>query len=192
MVVTFDDGRRSDYQEAWPLLAAAKISASFFLNPATVGAAGYVTWAQAQEMRRFGMSIESHSNRHVYLTRLSRKQLRDELRSSKEIIEDRVGSRVDFLAAPYGEINRRVREAAIETGYRAVLSGSAGIARPGGLVAPRVCVYANTALSAFRRLVQGNSWTYLCRTVRAATLYLPKRVFIRLHAAPLEASGVPA
>ena len=102
VVVTFDDGLVTDYEIAFPLLAEFGQRAVFFLNTSTIGRTGYLTWAQVAEMQRNGMSIQSHGHRHVDLTVLPSLVLESELIESKHRLEDRLGSQVDFLAAPHG------------------------------------------------------------------------------------------
>ena len=110
VVLTFDDGRAADYEVAFPLLLAAGVRAEFFINTATIGQLGYLTWSRIAEMQRAGMSFQSHSHDHVPLPALPARQLSNELRISKRLIEDRVGRAVDFLAAPHGLVDRRVVE----------------------------------------------------------------------------------
>jgi peptidoglycan/xylan/chitin deacetylase (PgdA/CDA1 family) len=63
--LTFDDGRVSDYETAYPLLRELGWEADFFVNTATVGSKGFLSWSQIAEMHRGGMSIQSHGHDHV-------------------------------------------------------------------------------------------------------------------------------
>jgi len=120
VVVSFDDGRSSDYEIAFPELAARGLRAELFISPSRIGQAGFLTWAQVREMDRCGLSFQSHSYDHVALPLLSSSSLVSQLRESKREIEDRTGRGVDFLAAPYGLVSRRVIEAAHGEGYLGV------------------------------------------------------------------------
>src|SRR5439155_22231736 len=60
VVLTFDDGRATDYEIAFPLLLAAGVGAEFFLNTATIGQPGHLTWDQVVEMPRPGLSFQAH------------------------------------------------------------------------------------------------------------------------------------
>ena len=180
VVFTFDDGRSSDYEIAYPLLAEAGIAACFFLNTANIGATGYLTWEQAREMHAAGMAFQSHSHDHVYLTRLSRRGLENQLRRSKETIEERLGHAVTFLAAPYGEIDAAVRDGAFGMGYQAICSSLNWPARSGASILPRVCVAGATSFASFRRLVNREFLAYTCRGIRAASMYIPKQLALRV------------
>jgi hypothetical protein len=189
VVCTFDDGRSSDYEIAYPLLAEAGIRACFFLNTANVGASGYLTWPQIREMHAAGMMFQSHSHNHVYLTRLSRTRLDAELRRSKQILEDKLGNSVGFLAVPYGEVDSAVQHAAACAGYRAICTSFNWPATAGQSLVPRVCVSGATSLSTFKALADQKTLPYVRRGLRAAAIYVPKRVALgvfRFNQSPLE------
>jgi peptidoglycan/xylan/chitin deacetylase (PgdA/CDA1 family) len=62
----------------------------------------FLSWAEAREMRSAGMYIGSHSNKHGLLGKMSSEIQREELSSSKEIIEKNIGERVEAFAYPVG------------------------------------------------------------------------------------------
>ena len=181
VVLTFDDGRATDYEIAFPLLLAAGVGAEFFLNTATIGQPGHLTWDQVVEMHRAGMSFQSHAHDHVVLPRLPPQLLRDELSTSKRLIEDRVGRGVDFLAAPYGLLDRRLVDTAREVGYQAVCSSLGWPARRGGAVVNRIVVYRGTTDARFAAILGRQPSGYLPGIARTALTYLPKRVLLRLR-----------
>jgi len=127
VIFTFDDGLETDYAVATPMLKAAGARADFFVNPAQVGTPGYATWTQLREMADAGMSIQSHGldHRH-FLTELSPFHLREELRRSKQEIEQNVGRPVTLLAPPGGRSPARLEQIARECGYTHVLDSKPG------------------------------------------------------------------
>lgn len=181
IVLTFDDGLASDYEEAFPILLENAAGAEFFVNTATIGHPGFLTWRQIDEMRRAGMSFQSHSHEHVALSTLPECELRRQLKDSKQILEDRLGKPANFLAAPYGVLNRRVVEAALEAGYQAVCSTRSLPARPGAKVVNRVVLYQYTTPRQFRRLLDRRLLGYLSR-MAWAPLYRAKSLLSRLPA----------
>ncbi len=187
VALTFDDGRVSDYQIAWPRLLEAGARADFFVNTAYVGREGFLDWRQIAEMQRSGMSFQSHSHNHVDLLRLSPAALERQLKGSRELLEDRLSCAVEFLSAPYGRLNAAVIEAARQAGYRAICSSWSWPARPGAPVIHRVVVYAHTAPSDFRRLFLRRPAPFAARAARAALVYLPKNLVLRLRPAQLGA-----
>jgi peptidoglycan/xylan/chitin deacetylase (PgdA/CDA1 family) len=163
VVLTFDDGLVSDYEIAFPLLVEFGQRAVFFLNTATIGKPGYLEWSNIAEMQRNGMSFQSHSHRHMDLTVLPDLTLDAELTESKERLEDRLGSRVDFLAAPHGVLDRRVVHRALEVGYRGVCSTRCWPARPGSAILTRITLRRDVQIGEFHGFLTGELWPYARR-----------------------------
>jgi peptidoglycan/xylan/chitin deacetylase (PgdA/CDA1 family) len=181
VALSFDDGRVSDYEVAFPLLREADAIADFFVSTAIVGTPGHLTWPQIAEMQRAGMSFHSHSHDHVDLSRLSASALRRQLRESRRQLEDHLGTGVKFLAVPYGLVNSRVITAAREERYRAVCTSRAWPARPGASLIGRVAIYRHTGAAEVNRLVASRLGTYLARSMRAGLIYLPKQLVLRIR-----------
>ena len=179
VVLTFDDGRASDHSVVWPLVRDAGWSATFFVNTATLGKPGYLRWRDVREMSAGGALLASHGHRHVDFTALAPGALAIELRMSKDLIEGWTGRPVRFLAAPYGRVNQRVMDAALEAGYRAVCTSVPWPARAGAPSVSRVAIHATTGREELRRLIEGRPIPYWARQVRAACLSLPKRMVFR-------------
>jgi peptidoglycan/xylan/chitin deacetylase (PgdA/CDA1 family) len=184
VVLTFDDGRASDYRLAFPYLLHHGFRAEFFVNTAKVGSPEFLSWPQIVEMKRAGMSIQSHGHDHIDLTRLPRGELGRQLRISKQILEERLGGSVDILAAPHGRLSRRVIEEALEQGYRAVCSARSLPALPGAQKLNRVVLYRDTPFGEFQQLLEGNPARYLARIARAP-FHWPKRALQWFQPLPL-------
>ncbi|MGH9396123.1 MAG: polysaccharide deacetylase family protein [Terriglobia bacterium] len=184
VVLTFDDGLISQYALAFPLLAEFQIRAYFFVNTSTVDLPGFLTWSQMLEMQEAGMSFQSHSHEHLYLSWLSPSALERQLRDSKQILEDRLGHPVRFLSAPFGDLNGRVVEMARSLGYQAVCNSRSWPSHPGKSVVNRVAVYADTTVEHFERLMMGDPVCYAGRAAREMALYVPKRLMLRLRPSP--------
>jgi peptidoglycan/xylan/chitin deacetylase (PgdA/CDA1 family) len=178
---TFDDGYASDYQVAFRLLSEFAVSATFFVNTSSVGTDGFLTWPMAVEMSRAGMRFGSHAHNHVALTTLSSQRLREELRVSREMLEQRLSTSVEVLAAPYGFCNQHVVDAAWESGYRVVCTSKPWPAQPGQRVLSRAAILEHTSLDEFRKLLNNDSSVYLRRWSRDRALAIPKFVFLRLR-----------
>lgn len=183
-VLTFDDGRASDYLLAYPQLMERRISAEFFLNTAKIDTPGFLTWQEIREMQGQGMSFQSHSHEHLDLTRLSSEDLERQLDISKRTLEDRLGCSVDFLAAPYGLINRQVIDCALRLGYRAVCSARSLPARPDALKLDRVVIYRSTTVRQFRQLLDCEPSCYFRRIARSP-FYRVKNLLVKFR--PLRA-----
>jgi peptidoglycan/xylan/chitin deacetylase (PgdA/CDA1 family) len=130
--MTFDDGFSDLYEFALPILKRYKIPSTIFLVAETLlRRAPKVNWVddppsyplsvltldQVREMREMGVQFASHSYSHHNLTTLSDYECELDLRESRILLEDLLGSPVRFLAYPRGLHNERVRKAARKAGY---------------------------------------------------------------------------
>ncbi len=128
---------------------------SLALGPAVL------SWDQVREMAGGGIAIGGHTHRHYMLSRLTRSQARDEIATSLELIESRVGRRPSGFAYPNGtaaDYTRDTVEVLTELGVPwacTTLEGRAGAASP-SLELPRVYT-SMTALPQFALRVAG--WT---------------------------------
>src|SRR5258708_20530121 len=66
IVLTIDDGFRSTYDIAYPILKSYGFKATFFIYTDFVGAGRALTWSQINELRASGIiDIQSHSKTHT-------------------------------------------------------------------------------------------------------------------------------
>ncbi|MEZ5935867.1 MAG: polysaccharide deacetylase family protein [Alphaproteobacteria bacterium] len=171
--VTFDDGHRTNYSNAFPALVEAGMQAEFYVNSALVGRDGFVTWAQLAEMADAGMSIQSHGDHHLFFADLDDRSLETELERSKKTIEDRLGLTVTVLAPPGGRFDRRTVEKALSLGYRALAVSRPGLwTRTDALTVPRFPIYAHTGEDTVARYKSPRS----ADTLRAVARYRAARI----------------
>lgn len=166
-VLTFDDGMASVAENALPLLSERNWPAMIFLVAGSVGKTDgwdvrllgsgrpMMTWRQIEEWSRAGVGFGSHTVTHADLTTLSPMALREELRRSKAMIEDRTGVRVDWLSYPFGRHSARVREEAAEAGYAGAFGTQVGgVNGQDRYARPRVLVNSLTSLLELRSLLR--------------------------------------
>lgn len=75
-------------------------------------------WADLADMQRHGITIGSHTRRHVSLPMESADDVGRELADSKQTIEQRLGGRCDHFAYPGGQFTPGVVDAVAHAGYR--------------------------------------------------------------------------
>ncbi len=107
--LTFDDAHESVYREALPELVRVAGRGTVFVVSSWVGRSGYCSWPQLRELRAHGWSIQSHTHSHPFLSTMSRAAASDELRVSRELIEDQIGAPVTTLSLPNGDAPRQWR-----------------------------------------------------------------------------------
>jgi peptidoglycan/xylan/chitin deacetylase (PgdA/CDA1 family) len=116
-----------------------------------------LSWSQIREAAEAGMEIGAHSHTHAQLDQLSPGTLRDELVTSKALLENGLARAVPGLAYPYGYSNAWVRRVAHEVGYAhacAVGNTMAG-PRQDAFVLSRLTIRRSTSLAAFGMIASG-------------------------------------
>ena len=135
VAINLDDGYRSTYEIAYPILKKYGFTATLFIYTSFVGASkNAVTWEQLRAMKADGFEVGSHSVSHVDLARKlvgeSEKEylarVRRELLVSKQILDDKLGQNTQYIAFPYGEFTPAVLNLCEEIGYRVGFSVKAG------------------------------------------------------------------
>ena len=115
---TFDDGMRSVFTSALPILRDHDVPAHLCLTSAAVGKDNQwpgqpgrapvfdmLNWDQIEALHGAGVYIESHTHNHPDLRTLNHDELEQECERADRIIEQRVGRRPQFFAYPYGYKN---------------------------------------------------------------------------------------
>jgi peptidoglycan/xylan/chitin deacetylase (PgdA/CDA1 family) len=122
VVLTFDDGTRSQYEYAFPLLQQYHDTATFYVytNPLDMHNENFVSWDELREMADAGMTIGSHTVTHPYLNRLTPEELHHELFDSKAALEAGLGMPVRHFATPFGALSPAIESVARDAGYETV------------------------------------------------------------------------
>jgi peptidoglycan/xylan/chitin deacetylase (PgdA/CDA1 family) len=108
VVITFDDGYRDFYTDAFEAMRQCGFSAIVFLatdrikdTPVRIEGVDYLTWSEVAELHAGGIRFGSHTVTHPDLRSLSPDQIEYELGYSKEIIEQKLGAPVESFSYPF-------------------------------------------------------------------------------------------
>lgn len=107
VVVTFDDGYADFYEAAVPLLDKYRIPAILYLTTSFVSGEHSqrrhaLSWSQLHDAASSGLvSIGAHTHGHVHLGSASETAAEDEMRRSKELIEDNLGRPCRHFSYPW-------------------------------------------------------------------------------------------
>ena len=138
VAITFDDGYRSVYTEAFPRLQKRGWHFTVFVSAREIDQQNgpVLGWAELREMADSGATIASHGLWHRHLQRLEageshpewRQRTLAELRRSHQRILDEVGQDTGLVAYPYGEFDPHLQELIRELGWTGFgqQSGAAG------------------------------------------------------------------
>jgi peptidoglycan/xylan/chitin deacetylase (PgdA/CDA1 family) len=131
VVITFDDGYRNFYRDAFPVLNQYSFSATVFLPTAYIGettvsfkGTDCLTWSEVRELSRHGIVFGSHTVTHPQLHQLSVAKIQEEIVNSRRTIEEMLGCAVDSFAYPYAfpqtdnDFKKMLRDSLGQAGYR--------------------------------------------------------------------------
>ncbi|MDO8281049.1 MAG: polysaccharide deacetylase family protein [Thermodesulfovibrionia bacterium] len=159
-VLTFDDGWLDNHINVLPVLKEYDLNAVIFIitdRAEEAGAGGNDTqgriptheeskkliaggdsfrvaldWKLIKEMSETGLvEFYSHTKSHRRCAELSVAELAEELKGSKEVMEQRLQRPCPYLCWPYGSYNETSIEIAKEAGYSALFTVDHGVVRTG-------------------------------------------------------------
>ena len=167
VVLTIDDGYRSVYTYAYPILKKYGFSATLFVYTDFIGGAAALSWKQIKAMKESGViDVESHTKSHSSLAFNTQREslaehqrrIADEIDGSAQVIKQRLGERPTILAYPYGASSRYVVEYMAKTHYAlgATVKRGANTAYADPLLLQRTMIYNNHSLSDFENFLSSS------------------------------------
>jgi peptidoglycan/xylan/chitin deacetylase (PgdA/CDA1 family) len=154
VVITFDDGERNNFTQAFPVLQKFGFSAHFFVIVNRIGTSGYMNWSDLKVMIEGGMIIGSHGLTHRILTELTDEEIRKELVESKRILEENLHTKIDSFSIPRGYSSNAILDSAYTNGYKYVFVSKKekNVTQP---CIERVAVKSDWTLERFQLALQG-------------------------------------
>ena len=144
--VTFDDGYKDTLTIAAPLLCENNLPFHVFVTPANVisGDNRYLSETELVSLSKLpGVTIGAHGFSHQHLNTLQATEITDELKSSKEWLENLTQKNITTMSYPHGAFNSQVQEIAASVGYLYAATSSWGCYQVGlkPLEIPRIDVW---------------------------------------------------
>lgn len=157
--ITFDDGHRSNYELALPILMKYQLKGLFFVTTDWIGEPDFMDEGHLRELRRSGMLIGSHGCSHRFFSEMSPAEVREELARSKRRLEEVLGEPVTTVSLPGGRSHPTIRAAAQELGYQYLFTSTVALADPAGdpLDWPRIPITNNLSPALAERLLRGDA-----------------------------------
>jgi len=165
VTITVDDGHRSVFTEMFPVIVKYHIPVTLFIYPSAISNASYaLTWEQIKQMQASGLvEVQSHTYWHPNFRR-ERARLSPaeydafvtmQLVRSKDVLQKRLGIKIDALAWPCGIYDSSLEEAARHAGYDTAFAFAGGSAHAGCdlLAIPRIPISDSDTGSRFSLLL---------------------------------------
>ena len=113
IIITFDDAFVDFQEQAFPILSEKGFPATVYVPTGCVGGTEnwrgalqpprhIMSWSDLEHLAANGIQLGSHTISHPDLNELKTLDLIEEVRRSKQTLEDRVGKEINHFAPPYG------------------------------------------------------------------------------------------
>ncbi|MDI6850605.1 MAG: polysaccharide deacetylase family protein [bacterium] len=153
VLITFDDGYKSVFEHAYPIMNKYGFKGVVFVVTKYIGKISewevpllsslpHLGREEIKTLHKSGWIIGSHSHGHKDLTTLSAQKLKEEIKTSIETLEDILGNRVYTFSYPFGKFNQKVKDVLVELGIKFAFKSSGKLKFPLDLLEiPRRSIY---------------------------------------------------
>lgn len=133
VVITIDDGFKSTFTLAYPVLKKYNFPATLFIYTNFIEKnSNSLTWGEIKEMTENNLEIGSHTLSHCNLLQYKENEnyenylarIKKEIFLSKEILESKIGGKVKFFAYPYGVYSPTIKNLVIQADYEGILNAN--------------------------------------------------------------------
>lgn len=130
-VLTIDDGYKSFFKNALPLLKKYHMPATLFINTETVGGGDYMNWTELKAVSKAGIEIGNHTHSHAYFLNESKATryatFEKEIVQSQDIISKNLETTPVVFAYPYGEFDQRMKDIVRDAGFKGAAAQNSGV-----------------------------------------------------------------
>lgn len=157
VVITFDDGHQSVYDNAFPIMQEFGFPGVFYIVANRInGSPDFVGVDQLAEMIAAGWEIGSHGYSHLDMT-LNHDLADKEIRQSKLDLEWALSTKVLTFAYPYGTIDQFTAQKVSDSGYKAGMGLGKAKSHTWNTLfyLDRIEIYASYTLEDFKNILNG-------------------------------------
>ena len=110
ILITFDDGKKNNFTQAFPILEQFGLPAVFFITPNLLGREGFMTEEDVAYVSEYHITIGSHGLTHADFGKIDIQETEAELGESRQWLEQLISREVTTFAYPYGGADNRKEE----------------------------------------------------------------------------------
>ena len=128
ILLTIDDGFKSFYDQAWPILKKQEIPFVLFINTREVGSNGYMTWKQISEISKEKfVHIGNHSFSHEYLVDKKNEEIINDINRAIADFKNNLGYNSPFFSYPFGEYSNNFKDIVKNLGFKYAFGQHSGV-----------------------------------------------------------------
>ncbi len=129
VVLTVDDGYKSFYENAFPLLQEYGYPVTIFVNTSYVGGDDFMDWETLKIIKEAGMEIGNHSHDHPHFLNAQAPVtlLHSDVETAQSLFKEHLGFEPGAFSYPYGEYDEHLKEALEGMGFYAATAQRSGV-----------------------------------------------------------------
>jgi len=128
ILLTIDDGFKSFYDNAWPILKEQEIPFILFVNTREVGNYGYMNWSQIKEIAKEKfVHIGNHSFSHEYLVDKKDEEIIHDINRAVADFKNNLEYKSPFFSYPFGEYSKSFKKIIKNLGFKYAFGQHSGV-----------------------------------------------------------------
>ncbi len=128
ILITVDDGFKSFYDHAWPILKKEEIPFIIFINTREIGTRGYMNWDQIKEIAKEQfVHIGNHGYSHEYLVDMKNDEIMNDINRATADYKNNIGYNSSFFSYPFGEYSNNLKSIVKNLGFKYAFGQHSGV-----------------------------------------------------------------
>lgn len=171
VIVSFDDGFRSVYENAAPIMEKYGIKGNVYLPTGYIGNdPHFMDWDMVIKLQEGSFEMQAHTHNHVDVRTLNEEALQKQIRSSDDLFREKLGFLPRAFCFPFGTYDYSSVKKIQKTGrYDYILGSYYGnfTKAQKGRVLPRIGISNDDTMEDFAAKLQGKrNWKGLLQRLR--------------------------